>query len=120
MSDLDRYELFVIVAQAPSLTQAAEQLGMTKASLSKQISHLENDLKVDLFSRAGYRLSLTAFGERLLEQCQHLKRALDDTRSLCDQFHEQPKGDLHITAFCYFAEHLIFPRLKIFKKNTHS
>jgi DNA-binding transcriptional LysR family regulator len=115
MSDLDRYELFIEVAQAQSLTQAAEQLGITKASLSKQMKRLESDLKVDLFSRAGYRLSLTPFGERLLEQCLHLKRALDDTRSLCDQLHEQPKGDLHVTAFCYFAQRLIFPRLKAFQ-----
>ena len=50
MSGLDRFELFIYVAQANSLTQAAILLHMIKASLSKQIKRLEMDLKL-LFSR---------------------------------------------------------------------
>ena len=59
MSDLDRFELFIYVAQSNSLTQAAAVVGITKASLSKQIKRLEEDLKVDLFTRHGQRLQLT-------------------------------------------------------------
>lgn len=50
MADLDRFELFTRVAEAGSITQAAEQLRMTKASLSKQIQRLEADLNIKLFS----------------------------------------------------------------------
>ena len=114
MSDLDRYELFVYLAQAHSLSQAAEQLGMSKAALSKQIKRLEVDLQVDLFSRAGYRLSLTPTGEILLTQCQRLKRELDDTRMMCQQLHQAPQGTLNIVAFNHFAQTVIFPKLKSF------
>ncbi len=114
MSDLDRFELFTYVAQASSLTQAAVILGMTKASLSKQIKRLEVDLKVDLFSRHGQRLHLTPQGKLLLEQCLRLKKELDDARSICQQFHEEPEGTLHVVAFEYFAKKLIFPQLKAF------
>lgn len=114
MSDLDRFELFTYVAQAESMTQAAIQLGMSKASLSKQIKRLEVDLKVDLFSRSGYRLGLTPQGEVLLRQSLRLKRELDDTRSICQQFHEEPGGILKVVAFGFFAKKLIFPRLKEF------
>jgi DNA-binding transcriptional LysR family regulator len=113
-SDLDRFELFTYVAQADSLSQAASQLGLTKASLSKQMKRLEQTLKVDLFSRAHYRLSLTPDGEALLTQCLRLKRELDDTRSICQAFHETPEGELKIVAFSYFAKTLIFPRLADF------
>ena len=116
MSDLDRFEYFVHVAKAGSLSEAAQQLGMTKASLSKQIKKLESELAVDLFSRAAYRLSLSPFGEQLLEQCLRLKRTLDDTRMLCNRFHDQPKGMMHVQAFSYFAQTLIFPRLEAFQK----
>lgn len=114
MSDLDRFEVFTCVAQEGSLTQAAIVLKTTKASLSKQIKRLEIDLKVDLFLRYGQRLHLTSQGKLLLEQCLRLKKELDDTRSICQQFHEEPKGELHVVAFEYFAKKLIFPKLKNF------
>ena len=114
MSDLDHFEAFIGVASAKSLSQAATQLGLTKATLSKQIKQLEKQLKVDLFSRADYRLSLTPYGEILLRQCLRLKRELDDTRSIYHAFHEQPEGELKIVTFGYFAQKLIFPKLKNF------
>jgi DNA-binding transcriptional LysR family regulator len=116
MNQLERYELFICVTQSQSLTAAAEKLGLTKATLSKQIKRLESELQIDLFSRSGYRLELTPFGEVFLEQCKHLQHALDDTRSMAQQFHNKPQGALHITAFGYFARHLIFPRLSEFQK----
>jgi len=114
MSDLDRFELFAAVAQADSLTQAADALGMTKASLSKQIKILESDFKVDLFSRHKQRLILTEQGKILLSQCLRLTKELEDTRSICQQFNEEPEGNLRIVAIEHFANQLIFPKLKLF------
>ncbi|MCF6776867.1 LysR family transcriptional regulator [Thiotrichales bacterium 19X7-9] len=114
MSDLDRFELFITVAEASSLSEASEKLNLSKASLSKQIKRLETELKVDLFSRASYRLTLTAQGEILLQQAQRLKKELDNTRTICQQFYKEPQGRLHIVVFSYFAKRLIFPKLKSF------
>jgi DNA-binding transcriptional LysR family regulator len=114
MSDLDRFELFIHVAQQGSLTQAAALIGMTKASLSKQIKYLETELKVDLFTRDTYRLQLTEQGKVLLTQCLRLKKELDDTRSICQRLIDEPEGILRIVAFEYFAKKLIFPKLNNF------
>lgn len=114
MSDLDRFELFLYVAESVSLTQAAANLGMSKASLSKQIVRLEAELKVDLFSRQKQRLVLTEAGTILYGQCTRLKKELDDTRSICHQFMDEPVGNLHVVALYYFAKQLIFPKLKTF------
>lgn len=92
MPDCDRFELFTITALAGGLSRAALQLGICKSALSKQLKQLEMALNVDLFSRAGYRLSLTPQGKRLLEQTLRLKRELDDTRTICQQFHQAPTG----------------------------
>ena len=116
MSDLDRFELFAHVAQTKNLTQSAKQLQLTKASLSKQIKKLETDLRVDLFSRAGQRLHLTHQGEILLQQCLRLKKELEDTRAVCEDFHAIPKGMLHVVALDFFAKKLIYPRLHEFMK----
>jgi DNA-binding transcriptional LysR family regulator len=116
MSDLDRFELFAAVAQGESLTQAAITLGVTKASLSKRIKALEADFKVDLFSRHKQRLVLTAQGKILLEQCLRLMRELEDTRSICQQFNDEPEGTLRVVAIEHYANRLIFPKLKLFLK----
>jgi DNA-binding transcriptional LysR family regulator len=114
MSDLDRFELFTQVALRASLTQAAEALGMSKAALSKQIRKLENDLRIDLFDRKGQRLQLTTAGQMLLTQCLRLQKELDDARSLCQQFHQEPEGELRVVCFYHFAYDLIFDRLEQF------
>lgn len=114
MSDLDRLELFTYVAQAESITQAAMQLNIAKAALSKQIQRLERDLKIDLFSRQGQRLTLTESGKIFLHQCLRVKKELDDVRALSQEFHEEPTGQLHIATIGFFARTLIIPRLNAF------
>lgn len=116
MSDLDRFELFTYVARTESLTQAASELNMTKASLSKQLKSLEMNFKVDLFSRHKQRLKLTEQGKLLLTQCLRLTKELEDTRSICQQFNDEPEGSLKIVAIEHFANQLIFPKLKSFLK----
>ncbi|MCW5584321.1 MAG: LysR family transcriptional regulator [Gammaproteobacteria bacterium] len=116
MPDLDRFEIFSYVAQTCSLSQTAKLLGLSKASISKQIKKLEVDLGVDLFLRNGQRLHLTDQGEILLQQCLRLKKELDDTRAICKDFHAVPKGILYIVALDYFAKKLIYPRLDGFMR----
>ncbi len=119
MSDLDRFEIFTYVAQTCSLSQTAKYLDLTKASISKQIKKLETDLGIDLFLRNNQRLHLTDQGEMLLQQCLRLKKELDDTRTICNDFHATPKGILHIVALDYFAKKLIYPNLNEFIKKYH-
>lgn len=116
MSDLDRFEMFTYVAQTCNLSQAARHLSLTKASLSKHIKKLEADLGVDLFSRTRQRLHLTDHGEILLQQCLRLKKELEDTRAVCQDFHATPQGTLYVVSLDYFAKKLIYPSLHEFMR----
>ena len=116
MSDLDKFELFAHVAETGSITRAAEELGISKASLSKQLRGLEAAYEIELFTRHKQRLQITPQGELLLAQCKRLSRELEAARGICRQFHDEPKGKLHVVAFTYFANQLIFPKLKDFLK----
>jgi DNA-binding transcriptional LysR family regulator len=49
-----------------SLTEAANQLGVTRSALSHRIAELEERLGVALVRKEGRRLCLTEDGERLL------------------------------------------------------
>jgi len=114
MSDLDRFEVFALVAQLGGITEAAKRLSLSKASISKQIKQLEQHYNIVLFTRHKQRLLLTESGEILLAQCLRLKRELDDARNICHGLNSEPEGELHVAAFPYFASNLIVPKLKGF------
>ncbi len=114
MSDLNRYEIFVLVATLGSVTGAANELQMTKAAISKQIKRLETDFNITLFIRKKQRLVLTTHGELILEQAKKLIDQLRLTRDACRHFNKTPEGNLHVVVFSYFAQKLVFPKLEQF------
>jgi len=66
---------FVAVAEQKSFTRAAQQLGISTATLSQSIRSLEDKLRVRLLNRTTRSVNLTAVGERLLGR---LRPVLDD------------------------------------------
>jgi DNA-binding transcriptional LysR family regulator len=67
---LEHLETFVKVVEANSLALAARRLGLCAAAVSKQVSALENDLKLNLLSRTTRRLELTELGHVYYEHCK--------------------------------------------------
>lgn len=67
-----RYRAFIAVAQHGSLSAAARALGVSQPTVSSQITTLERQSKIELFYRQGYRMSLTAAGQKLLAIAQKL------------------------------------------------
>lgn len=114
MSDLDRFEVFAHVVEQGGVTRAACLLGISKASISKQIKRLEEDYSISLFTRHKQRLLLTTEGEVLYQQCLRLRNELGCARSICQRLQGEPEGDLHVIAFEYFAKKMIFPKLRVF------
>lgn len=96
--DWDKIRLFYTVAKAGSFTQAGEKLGMSQSSLSRQVSSLEQELKVLLFHRHARGLTLTEQGEVLFQAAQDMHLVFASTRQRLAETREQPTGDLKITA----------------------
>jgi DNA-binding transcriptional LysR family regulator len=67
--------MFAAVCEHRSFTDAAKALSVSKATVSKAITRLEQHLDTSLFSRTSRRLALTESGRRLAE---HARRILDD------------------------------------------
>lgn len=78
------FELVVRVAEAGSMSLAAQQLNLTPAAVSAAIRRIEEALGVRLFERTTRSLHPTDEGLVLLEGCQAIverwQRALDDLR----------------------------------------
>lgn len=67
---MEQLEAFVASAEHGSFSAAGRALRKAQSAVSTQVSNLEEDLGVALFSRAGRNPSLTAAGERLFSEAK--------------------------------------------------
>ena len=72
---------FLRVADAGSLTAAAESMGLTQPSLSAALRKLEQEIGVRLFERLGRGVALTPEGLQLLE---HARTAIEGVNRFAD------------------------------------
>lgn len=66
---------FIAVVEQGSLTRAAQQLGLSQPTLSRQIAELESAVGAALFERVARGLKLTAAGDTLVEPARHMMAA---------------------------------------------
>jgi LysR family nitrogen assimilation transcriptional regulator len=62
----------ITVADEGTVSNAVLRLRIAQPALSRQISNLEEELRLKLFDRVGRRLVLSAAGEQLLNDCRSL------------------------------------------------
>lgn len=76
--DFRHVRAFIAVAEALSVTKAAERLHISQPPLSRHIHQLENELGVSLFVRHRHGVTLTSAGRQLLEKARALDAAASD------------------------------------------
>src|SRR5688572_20510183 len=76
--DLNLLRVFIVVAEAGSVTVAASRLYLTQPAVSASLRRLTGAVGAPLFVRSGRGLALTARGERLLRVARpHLQALVD-------------------------------------------
>lgn len=75
MMSINKYQIFVKVAELGSLTRAAEALGYTQPAVSHSISSLESRFGFPLFRRSRDACALTENGAQLLDACRQILRS---------------------------------------------
>lgn len=78
-SYLSGLEIFEVAARMESFKLAAEELFLSPSAVSQAIRKLEEDLNVELFSRQGRALALTADGRLLLNGVEKGLREIRDS-----------------------------------------
>lgn len=86
----------IILSETRNFSQAAEQLGVSQPTLSKQIIHLETELGLKLFDRDTSPLELTPAGEFFMGKARELLYAEDQLEKSLERFKTGENGKLTI------------------------
>jgi DNA-binding transcriptional LysR family regulator len=97
MSILNYMEAFTFTVKTGSFTAAAEQLGLSKSYVSKQVSQLENDLGTRLLYRTTRKLSLSHDGEQFYQHCQLIMTEADKAIAEVMESHDCPRGVIKLS-----------------------
>ncbi|HXZ08744.1 MAG TPA: LysR family transcriptional regulator [Paraburkholderia sp.] len=89
-------EIFCAVATAQGVTRAAQRLGRVQSNITTRVQQLEDELKVELFSRSGKRMALTPSGQRLFEYTRRMLSLVEEARQAVNL--DQATGHLRIGA----------------------
>lgn len=82
MNQLDAMRVYLRVAELASFTQAADSLGLPKASVSAAVQQLETALGTRLLQRTTRRVQVTQDGQLYYQRCKDLLADMEDLQSL--------------------------------------
>ena len=111
MDRIDRYRVFLQVAELGSFIGAANTLGIPRATVSAAIQHLEAGLGARLFHRTTRRVQLTHDGTVLLEQVRALLAQIDGLEGQFRDRQTSVAGRICVDAPTRIARRVIAPHL---------
>ena len=98
MDKLSSMKVFMQVARLGSFSAAADNLGISKAMVSKHIKRLEDSLDVQLFNRTTRSLSLTEVGTVYRDRIKEILNDIEETELSVSKLSSEPRGTLRIMA----------------------
>ncbi len=114
---VDRFQAmaaFVKAAESGSLSAASRALGISLASVSRQVSSLEAQLGAQLLIRTTRRLALTESGRLYYESARHILGEVAETELALTARVAVPSGRLHVSAPTLIGRRHLAPLLPAF------
>src|SRR5258706_326226 len=111
MDRLDRYRIFMQVAEMGSFIKAAHALDLPRATVSAAVQQLEEQVGARLLHRTTRQVSLTADGAQLLERVRPLLSEAEDVEQMFQARTRQATGRLHVDVPSRIARRLLAPAL---------
>lgn len=114
MQTLRTMSLFVAIAHHGSLSAAARKLGLSPASVSRQITALEEQLGARLLNRTSRSMTLTSTGEIYLRHAENILHQVEEMQVEVSQREQQPSGLLRVHSRMLVGTLLLMPSLPRF------
>lgn len=107
---LHQLEYVLAVARHHSFTRAAEEINIAQSSLSQQISNLEKELGVNLFTRTTRAVYLSAVGEEFVNHAIRIMSEVGAAQQCIQEYVSMDKGCLRVGVIPVVA-HYSIPKL---------
>lgn len=117
METLKNIRLFLRVVQAGSFSAAGRVIGLSPASVSRQINALEQALGVRLIYRTSRKLTLTEVGQLYYERAADIIQEFDTLESIVSEHQTKPRGLLHVHTRVAVGTRLLASALPAFHEN---
>ncbi len=96
MDRLKAMETFVRVVKEGSFAAAADQMGLSRAIVTKHVMQLEKELGARLINRTTRRFSVTEIGQDYVVFCQRMLEQMSEQDALIGRLQEEPRGELKV------------------------
>jgi len=106
--------VFGEVVEAESFSAAARSLGLSKASVSREVARLERRLGAQLLRRTTRKMSLTEVGQTFYAACQRVAEEAARAARSVGELQLEPQGEIRLAAPTSFGHRQIAPRLPAF------
>ena len=116
MNRIDAMTTFVRVAELGSFSATAQQLGMARSVVTRQIAGLEAHLGVKLMVRSTRRLALSSAGAAYLEKCRVILDLLEAAETDVAEDRLTPRGRIRISLPLIFGLKRLAPLLLDFSQ----
>jgi DNA-binding transcriptional LysR family regulator len=103
MDRFDAMKVFAKVAELSGFAEAARQLGMSPAAVTRAVGALEKAIGAPLLARTTRTVRLTEAGGRYLDDCRRILLEIAEIEAAAGGAHARPTGLLTVTAPVLFG-----------------
>jgi len=97
MDRLDAMQVFMRVAERGSFSAVAQQMGLARSVVTRQVAALEAHLGVKLLARSTRRLTLTSAGAVYLEKCRVILNLVEVAETGVAEERQVPRGPIRMS-----------------------
>jgi DNA-binding transcriptional LysR family regulator len=95
--DLNLLMMFLDIVNSGSISQSALRSHVPKATLSRKLRLLEQQVGAVLLKRGPHRLEMTEIGQALFRHCERIAAEADEASSIASEMQSQLRGAMRIS-----------------------